>query len=163
MTNWTTAFMGPALQGRVVRELTVAVRMNKQGNNKWKKKLKQQEGLEMAGGQRMSAGCSETLRKASLGSRHTLRRKWGLGGGGIPYRKTGAKGSQHLISVYCSFFNCPRLTVQSSTARSQLVPSLKHVWLTAYVFSYRVYCLLEMDHRLSPASSGINRRDRQTS
>ena len=65
----------------MVRELTVAVRMNKQGNNKWKKKLKQQEGLEMAGGQRMSAGCSETLRKASLGSRHTLRRKWGSAGG----------------------------------------------------------------------------------
>ena len=39
-------------------------------------------------------------------------------GGGIPYRKTGAMGSQHLISVYCSFFNCPRLTVQSSTVRS---------------------------------------------
>jgi len=39
-------------------------------------------------------------------------------GGAFPTEKTGAKGSQHLISVYCSFCNCPRLTVQSGTARS---------------------------------------------
>ena len=62
-------------------------------------------------------------------------------GGSIPHRKTGAKGSQHLICIYFSFCNCARLTVQSSTVRNWCVLSLKHVWLRAYVFSYCVLLL----------------------
>ena len=54
----------------------------------------------------VSVGCSETPRKASLGSWHSLRKKWGWGS--ISYRKTGAKGSQHLISIYFSFCSRPR-------------------------------------------------------
>lgn len=83
------------------------------GNNKWKKKINQREGLETAGGQRVSAGCSETLRKASLRSREPTLPEDEVGGGGAFPTENRCKGFSAsyfciLLSFQLSKADCPK-------------------------------------------------------
>lgn len=75
------------------------------GNNKWKKKIKQREGLETAGGQRVSVGCSEMLRKASLRSREPTLPEDEVGGGGAFPTEKQVQRVLSILFLYIAHFS----------------------------------------------------------
>lgn len=131
------------------------------GNNKWKKKIKQEEGIEIDGSERVSGGNSGTFRKASLRSWHSMRRRWGWGGA-FPTEKQ-VQSVLSILFVYISHF----ATVQGWLSKAAQ-------WGTGVFFPWRMfdsepmfsatvfYCLVEIDCWLSSAWSVQNRTDKPT-
>lgn len=122
------------------------------GNNRWKKKIKQEEGIEIDGSERVSGGNSGTFRKASLRSWNSMRRRWGWGGA-FPTEKQ-VQSVLSTLFVYISHF----ATVQGWLSKAAQ-------WETGVFFPWRMfdsepmfsatvfYCLVEMDCWLSSAWS----------